>query len=127
LAKSAPTNWDRTTWYSTRNCGIKDCHTYDFVAGRVDQANSKDYSAGFQSSIIDARSILKIANMANLSRQMPKHALRAILRYQTIFDALEDPAVLKDLQIFGLCKEQLVRILLRTHHASSRILHGHLL
>lgn len=56
-----------------------------------------------------------------------KHALRAILGYQTILNALKDPAVFKDLQVFGLCKEQLVRILLRTHHASSRILHGHLL
>ena len=72
MANSAPTDWDRTTWYSTRNCGIKDCRTYDFVAGRVDQANSKDYSAGCQFSIIVARYILKIAKMANSSRQMPK-------------------------------------------------------
>ena len=53
--------------------------------------------------------------------------LGGILRYQTVFDALENPSVLKDLQVLGFCQEQLIRILLRTHHACSRILHAHLL
>lgn len=55
------------------------------------------------------------------------HSLCSILSDQTIFNSLHNPSVLENLQVLGFCQEQLIRILLRTHHACSRVLHAHLL
>lgn len=47
---------------------------------------------------------------------------------QTVFNALQDPPVLEHLQVLSFTQEELVRILLWTHHAASASIgHSHLL
>lgn len=64
--------------------------------------------------------------VASFQRQQHKLCCTVLL-YQTVLDALEDPSVLKDLEVLGLSQEQLIWILLRSHHARTRVLHAHLL